>query len=375
MGREVAFASLSPDTPQEEIQGLLEEVHRRHGLPAALEGLLRFELAAGYLTREKLEEVERLSWADPETGVSFRIQVNFARSRYQPPPASPDRPPGDTPPGEDAPCLLCKGNIGRPGKERLRVYEFPLDGRQRRFFVQLTPFPLFPYHYVLILCEHRPQNIDAQTLPDMFAFLEQAPGYTACSNSDVEWAGSSILNHLHYQVFKDLRLPVMDARGIRELTAQIGGCRVEALDYPMSALRLRSLSAAAVQQTGSQLIALWKSWDPGRNTVNLVLVRGPGAAGAAEAAGAEYRLTVLLRNPDFRTPPELQRFKSEGVGVIEASGEAILPVPRGEDAERSWAEIRERGLAIVKGIIRGNSPGLSPDRLAGLLEALQSELP
>jgi len=379
MGSALPFGSLPPDTPQADIQRRLEAVHRRQGLPAAMEQLFEFELAAGYLTREKLEEVERLSWQDPETSLSFRIQVNFARSRYQPaaPPLRTGEQADRDSPGSARACLLCKSNIGRPGKESLRVYEFALGGRKRRFFVQLTPFPLFPYHFVLILNEHVPQSIDRRTLPDMLGFLDQAPGYTVCSNSDVEWAGSSILDHLHFQVFRGLHLPVMDARGLPPLTAEIGGCTVEGLRYPLSSFRLSSPSADALRDAGWRLIELWKTRDPGRNTVNLVLVRARSGEGGAGKAGApsEYRLTVLLRNPDYRTPPELQRFKSEGVGVIEASGEAILPVPAGQDAEALWKSIRTEGLQVVKGIIRGNSPALDRDRMAGLLEELASSFP
>jgi UDPglucose--hexose-1-phosphate uridylyltransferase len=77
---------------------------------------------------------------------------------------------------------------------------------------------------------------------------------------------------------------------------------------------------------------------------------------------------VLLRNPDHRTPQALRRFKSEGVGVIEASGEAILPVPRGPEAQAMWREIRENGLRLVKELIAGNSPPRDPERARELLE-------
>jgi UDPglucose--hexose-1-phosphate uridylyltransferase len=352
------FRALPPDTPQEDIQRRLEEVHRTDGLVAALDGLFELQLAAGYITREKLIEVERLSFADPETGLEFRIQVNFARSKYKPPPPTSGTRDSE---GSSPPCLLCKGNVGLPGKETLRIYEFPLDEQGRRFFVQLTPFPLYPHHFVLILSDHQPQSIDRRTVPDMLAFLRQAPGYTVCSNSDVEWAGSSILDHLHFQVFRDLELPVMNAPGAPHTSVRRSGCRIEMLQYPLSAFRLSASEADSVREVGSALIGRWKSLDPGRNTVNLVLARSRDRTG-------EYRMIVLLRNPDFRTPPALQRFKREGVGVIEASGEAILPVPEGEQAEELWREIRENGLDIVKGIIRGNSPEVPEAKMKALLE-------
>jgi hypothetical protein len=105
----------------------------------------------------------------------------------------------------------------------------------------------------------------------------------------------------------------------------------------------------------------WKSLDPGRNTVNLNLVRTAGPRPG-------YQLVVLLRNPDYRTPERLRRFKSEGVGVVEASGEAILPSPRGPQAPEMWQEIRVRGLDLVKELIAGNSPARNPNVARDLLE-------
>ena len=65
-----------------------------------------------------------------------------------------------------------------------------------------------------------------------------------------------------------------------------------------------------------------------------------------------YRLFIFLRNPAFRTPRSLRHIKREGVGVIEAAGEAILPVP---SCAGTWRLIREQGLELVKKIIAANS--------------------
>jgi galactose-1-phosphate uridylyltransferase len=251
--------------------------------------------------------------------------------------------------------------VGRPGKESLRVYEFLLDGRERRFFLQLTPFPLYPYHFVPVLSEHSPQLINDRSVRDMLDFLRLAPDYTVASNSDVEWAGASILSHLHYQVLRGVRLPVMDARPAPGLIKKLPGLAVEFLRYPLPAFRFTATEEEPVRAAVSALIGLWKSQDPGRNTVNLNLVRTPGPA-----PGCQF--TVLLRNPDYRTPPALRRFKNEGVGVIEASGEAILPLPKGPEAEQMWRQIRGGGLALVRALIAGNSPPQDRERMAELLQ-------
>jgi galactose-1-phosphate uridylyltransferase len=347
------FLALPPEAPQALIQERLEEIHALGNLSEVMDCLFRWSLAAGYITREKLEQVERLEFPDPDTGVSFRIQVNYARTKYS------DA--QEAAPAGPRPCLLCKGNIGRPGKEGLRAYEFLLDSRERLFFLQLTPFPLYPYHFVPVLSEHSPQLINDQTVRDMLDFLRLAPDYTVASNSDVEWAGASILIHLHYQVLRGVRLPVMDARPVPELTRRLPGLSIEFLNYPLLAFRFTGVEEEPLRAAASALIALWKSRDPGRNTVNLNLVQTPGPPPG-------LLFTVLLRNPDYRTPAGLRRFKSEGVGVIEASGEAILPVPKGPEAGELWREIRGGGLALTKALIAGNSPPQKRQQIGELLE-------
>ena len=338
------FKELPPDTGQQEIQKKLAEIHKNYHLQAAMGCMFAWSLKAGYITREKLKRTERLIFHDEALRINFRIQINYARSKYRP------KPPQDSklPPML---CTLCKENVGRPGKESLRIYEFPMGNRM--FFLQLTPFPLFPFHFVPILSRHIPQAIDRQSVVDMFSFLCQAPDYTVCSNSDVEWAGSSILEHLHFQVFKDLRLPVMEAESRPGFTKTFADCSVSLLNYPLTALKVIGKNERSVTEAVSQIIDIWKDADPGRNTVNLVLFKKDD----------ELLYFIFLRNPDYRTPENLRRFKEEGVGVIEATGEGILPVPAGDEAEEIWKYIRSSGLDLMKSLLSGNNPVKSTERI------------
>jgi len=336
---------------QSGIQRHLEGIRRRRGLAAAMEWLYQWELKAGYITDEKLRENETHTFKDPETGVDFRLQLNVARSRYTPAPESFQF----LPPLH---CIICRENVGRPGKEDLRVFDFLLGGEP--YFLQLTPFPLFTHHFVLITAEAKPQNVNSLAVTRMFQFLSLAPEYTVCSNSDVEWAGSSILEHQHFQVFKALQLPVMDASVMKSAGWKRGRTRVDLLDYPIAVMRVRGPNEAGVERMGSALIETWKMLDPGRNTVNLVLRRGEG--------GSSFY--VFLRNPDFRTPAALQHIKSEGVGVIEAAGEIILPVPKDESTLR---RIRIAGLDVILGILEGNNP-VKGDKREQLKEVVESAL-
>ena len=81
--------------------------------------------------------------------------------------------------------------------------------------------------------------------------------------------------------------------------------------------------------------------------------------------------TSYTRDDLLKVALELRRFKTEGVGVVEASGEAILPEPRGPEAAALWREIREGGLLLVKRLIAENSPPRDLSLLADLAAAVR----
>jgi UDPglucose--hexose-1-phosphate uridylyltransferase len=346
------FLSLPAGTDQAALQKELEPIHQELGLEAVMTALYEWGMKVGYTRPEYITDNERHEWFDPKYNITFELQVNIVRSRYKA---------GTVPQvkGPKPKCAICQENVGLPGKEQLRIFQYPIDRKKRHYFLQVSPFPLYRNHYVLINLEHIPQSIDPLTLDDLFNFLQDAPSYTACSNSDVEWAGASILSHLHYQVFEKLHLPILDAAPFKGLERSFPECTAEVLNYPCPVIKV-SGAESAVKEAGTRVIMTWKKADSGRNTVNVVLIKRE----------QEYQLFIILRNPDHRTPPELQEIKSEGIGVIEMAGAAILPVPAGPRAERIWDQIRNQGLDIIKGIIKGNGP-LPEERYGQLRDFLR----
>jgi galactose-1-phosphate uridylyltransferase len=197
-------------------------------------------------------------------------------------------------------------------------------------------------------------------MEDMAAFLEEAPGYTVCSNSDVEGAGSSILEHHHFQVFKGLKLPAMTAEAKPIFRAR--DIRAEYLDFPCASLRLSSGERDRLVRTAAEIMNTWKGGSAG-NTGNLIAWR------ECREKGGEWNMIIFFRNPAFQIPRELRRFKSEGIGIIEAAGAAILPVPSGPDAEELHGEIRKNGGRIIRGILEGINP-VSADEEPALWESI-----
>ncbi len=314
-------------------QGILQaywaKEYKREGLRRVLDLLYEWSLKTGYISEGQLARNKHYRCHDPETNVNFRIQINYARDGYTP-----------DPPNPRLHCPICYENIGEPGREALRVFCFSLAGRE--FFLQLTPFPLFERHFVLITRDKLPMTMDEQSVRDLMEFIELVPGYTGCSNSDVEWAGASVRAHHHYQVVDGLSLPVAEAAVIPEFFAEQAGLSYGLLDYPLATCLIRHSEREIFARTVGKVISGWKAKDPGRNTCNLVVSREDG-----------YSCYIMFRNPDYRTSPEFIPIKSEGVGVIEAAGEGVFPVPT---SQKLWDEVENRGLQVIKGIIGGNNP-------------------
>lgn len=348
--------------PQPEFQAAVDAVIAERGFLAGLDWMNDYARAIGYIEDWMIESNEWRSFHDDATDVTYRLQINRTRSRYNP--AATPQVDADGNPLPDLHCPLCIENVGRPGKEELRVYEFTLGERRRPFFIQLTPFPLRVHHFILIHRQPIPMNVERDLLEDLFDFLALAPTFTVCSNSDVEWAGASILTHLHYQVFKDYPLPIMEARPAQGCSARVGDVDVAMLDYPCPVLRLSGVDPNVVLDTATRALREWRERDPGRNTFNVVLSRD----------GDRVALNLIHRNPDHLTPPELQAIKSEGVGVIEMAGEGIYPDPTGDGADERLRRMRQDGLPIIKGIMAGNGPFSADqyeDRFQQVIDSLQ----
>jgi galactose-1-phosphate uridylyltransferase len=319
----------NPDLTQQEVQSLLAADHDGN-LDVTLRELERWSNAVGYFNHLTAPN-EFLSFPNDDYGVTLRLQVNYSRLGYK------------APNGERrVACPLCIENIGTPGKELLRVFEFELEGTQ--FFAHLTPFPLHPGHFVINSRVHEPMRIGDRALRETAAFLRRAPGWLAASNSDIEWAGASVLGHHHCQLFRRLQLPLEAARPLKEWKTRHS--RMELLHWPCPSFRFAGAEQAVLEKA-SQVLSLWKEQSPPTNTVNF-LMRIP------EKRRLEIHL--LLRDSRYRTPEELRPIKSEGVGIIEMAGEVILPPRPEKNREENKEYFQEIGPEFVPALIGGNAP-------------------
>jgi galactose-1-phosphate uridylyltransferase len=175
-------------------------------------------------------------------------------------------------------------------------------------------------------------------------FATRAPGWLVASNSDIAWAGASVLSHHHIQVFKQLNLPIEQAKV--QTTTQVEKAMVSLLNWYTPVLRIIGPSESVLQTTSS-ITTKWKSIVKGKTTCNYLM----------RSAGADQLcIHLLLRHSDYRTPKSLQHIKAEGVGIIEMAGEIIVPPISGKDRNENKAWFQKHGPMVVEGIIDGNAP-------------------
>jgi galactose-1-phosphate uridylyltransferase len=308
------------------LQHQLEQVFAASNLSTVAEQLYDASLSFGWLATDALAANHYTQSFTNTYQLTLKAQVNLARSRYQAPQS-------------DSECPLCLPK--HPLINKRCGYQLSLD--KQAYYLQASPFPLFAHHFVLIQQRHQPMFMQAQSLRELCHWVDLAPDYLALSNSDTAFAGASILGHQHYQVVRHLTLPISSAKAQQQI--ELGNTRLSLLHYPMSSLRLECHDKKSLIQLGGRLITWWKNQQE-KNSCNLVL--------AKKEQG--YQLEIILRNGKHRTPQHLQSIKSEGIGVIEAAGYAILPEPQGPNAEQVWQKIKTNSGQILIDILRGNSP-------------------
>ena len=248
-------------------------------------------------------------------------------------------------------CLLCKENLGFYGNERhparanIRVVKMELEGRT--WYLQFSPYGYFKRHCILFEEEHEPMVIDRRIFATLLAFVERFPHYFMGSNADLPIVGGSILNHEHFQGGEHL-LPVMKAPIAETFPCKDLDVHVAKVDFYNTCLRVSSTDKNKLLDVAEKILAAWRGYDDAacdilhgdekekHNTITAL----------ARKDGEEFRLYMILRNnrcseqyPDgiFHVHPERSHIKSEGIGLIEASGLFILPAR----LQRQGAEVED----------------------------------
>ena len=237
-------------------------------------------------------------------------------------------------------CLLCKENLGfaghanHPARKNLRFIPTNLGGNP--WFIQYSPYVYYDQHCIVIDSEHKNMTMGKEKFQKLLDFVDNFPCYFIGSNSELPIVGGSILNHEHFQGGKHL-LPITKAKD--ELVfgcLNYDKCRLSYLNFFNSTLKLESEDKNQMLELMDTIYETWKKYDD--PSIDIISHDADGQHNTitpiVRKKDNTYIAYLVLRNnrvsseyPDgiFHAHKEYHNIKSEGIGLIEASGLYILP--------------------------------------------------
>ena len=343
---------------ESEVCKKFHKLYVKKGAKAATDWFYDFCVVTNYIRTAQI--AKNIQWNTATPYGELEITINLTKPEKDPKTIALER----LQPKSGYPaCMLCKENIGYagrinfPARQTHRIVPIELAGEQ--FYLQYSPYAYFHEHCIMLHEQHKPMEMNKQTLAEIFDFVSQFPHYTCGSNADLPIVGGSILSHSHFQggryVFPmqkaDIALPMKDVR--------YPGVKAGILNWPVSAVRLVGRSSQQMQTVANNILTAWRensyesvgilahTGDTPHNTVTPILHYD-------ETDG--YILDLALRNnrtseeyPDgiFHPHKEYHNIKKENIGLIEVMGLAILP-----------ARLKKQGAQIAE-ILSGQQPNTS----------------
>ncbi len=333
---------------EHEVCKKFKKLYKKQGPQAATDWFYDLCVVSNYIRTAQI--ARNIQWNTATPYGELEITINLTKPEKDPKTIALER----LQPKSGYPaCMLCKENIGYagrvnfPARQTHRIVPVTLAGEP--FYLQYSPYAYFHEHCIILHDEHKPMEMTADTLAQIFDFVRQFPHYTCGSNADLPIVGGSILSHSHFQGGRYV-FPMQKAGVAVALKKPAWrGVRAGILNWPVSTIRLTGQNADAVQQAAAEILAAWRGYSDEsvgilaaeadgtpHNTVTPILHHDPAQG---------YVLDLALRNnrtsdeyPDGIYHPHRQwhNIKKENIGLIEVMGLAILP-----------ARLKEQSAAIA----------------------------
>ncbi len=315
------------------VQDIYDDVRAGAGNMAAMRWLYDYGVANGYI---KLAQLRRNVRFD---GAGLVVTINTAKPEFKDMRKAAR---GNSVDGSFAQCTICHANEGLAARNKrtLRTVEVELGGRP--WFWQFSPYGYFHQHGICVNREHTPMHVDMSTFADLLDFVNQFPDYFLGCNAALPRIGGSVLAHDHYQGGGET-MPMQRAAAWRRYRCpDADDAILEIIDWPASAMRVRSRNRAEIVRICEHIREGWANHDDAA-----LGIASHDAAGAAQSSlspiarlvpGEDgvpmYEMSLILRNNAvsgryplgvFHAHPEYFFVKQEPIGLIEAMGLFVLP--------------------------------------------------
>lgn len=254
-------------------------------------------------------------------------------------------------------CMLCKenvnyeGRIGFPARGNLRTIPVRLD--DSRYYIQYSPYSYYNEHLICFHEEHFNMIINDNTIKELVEFVFKFPHYFIGSNADLPIVGGSILNHQHFQGGRAI-LPMQNAKEV--YIKEIDGVKIYKLNWPLSVIRIRSVSKTKLVQVACKILKDWFSYK--NEELNIINEDQDGRHNTitpiCRMNKDEFEMDLVLRNNltskerplgIYHPREEYWHIKKENIGLIEVMGLAILPSRLKKEMELVKKYLLKQGLS------------------------------
>lgn len=239
------------------------------------------------------------------------------------------------------PCMLCPQNEGYAGRANYPSHEsmriIPIDMNGEAWGLQYSPYSYYPEHCIALNMKHTEMSVSRRSFSLLTSFVDQFPHYFIGSNADLPIVGGSILSHDHFQGGRHV-FPLDKAPAYAGFHHDgYADVRIEAVNWPMTTLRITSASKAQIIDLSNHILQAWRPYDDlsreithatdGRSHNTITPILRKNQAG-------EYVMQLVLRNNRtsnehplgiFHPHADLHHVKKENIGLIEVMGLFILP--------------------------------------------------
>ncbi len=294
--------------------------------------LYDMSVAVNYIKADRLRQ--NIKWIHPSPYGDLQMTINLAK---------PEKDPRDIAAAkqteavkqDDIPlCVLCKENEQNYHNARMNLRIVPVTLGDEPWHFQFSPYLYYNEHAIILHDEHKPMQIKPKTFTYLLDFLDLFPGYFIGSNADLPIVGGSILNHDHFQAGRHV-FPIEEATIDKTFDTNLD-IRVEAVNWPMSTVRLQSQDRGLLARTATRF---WEAWQTYEHQALDIIAKTHGephntVTPIARLKDGVYTLDLILRNNRtstehplgiFHPHADVQHIKKENIGLIEAMGLAILP--------------------------------------------------
>jgi len=235
-------------------------------------------------------------------------------------------------------CLLCRENpgyAGRPGyPARQNHHIIPLQLGRETWYFQYSPTPYYNQHCIIFNGNHQIMKITPSDFQRMVQFVDSYPHFFIGCNADLPIVGGSLITHEHFHGGL-YQFPIEKAKIWFEFDIKAVGVKLEALVWPMTCIKIESLSKDKLLSAMSRILGSWRTYsDPDLGILSKTEVRHNTLTTLVRKQGENYQAYLLLRNNRctaehplgiFHPHQEYHHIKKENIGLIEALGLMVLP--------------------------------------------------